>query len=98
MSRHNGRRAYVIPVLPHALRVEEASLLTRCGIMVPPDTRLPTGWHLSARGLAVEPVPIVCMTAMSCTLRDFRKILSLAEWSKQHYTLDSRRWPEILAT
>lgn len=74
-SSWGQRHALFILGMSRALRVEEASLLARCGIMVPPNTCLPSGWHLSIGGLPMEPVPTVGTPAMSCAICNFRQSL-----------------------
>lgn len=88
-----GRRATASRGTPHNLTVQEAEDLTRFGIAVPPDTRLPSGWHLSVGGVKVAPVPTTGFVAMMRAIAMFRVRLTPQATKEPVYAPHSHFWP-----
>ena len=48
-------------IWPRNLSAPMAEEFARYGLLVPPDSRVPSSWRMSAGGLAVPPIPKVDM-------------------------------------
>ena len=85
-------------IWPCNLREPIAEELARYGLLVPPDSRLPSRWRMSAGGLAVPPIPKFGTPKLELLIR--RRWMALPDELKAdpRYSADNQyQWFSILA-
>ena len=78
---------------PRTLNKEMAEEFVKYALPVPPDTRLPFGWVISAGGLAVPPVPVGL--ALQVLILQRRAALTEEQRGDPLYTAESPYWLEL---
>ena len=84
-------------IWPRNIREPIAEELAHHGLLVPPDSRLPSRWRMSAGGLAVPPIPKFGTTKLELLIR--RQWMALPDELKSdpRYSADNQhRWLSIL--
>jgi hypothetical protein len=80
---------------PRTINKWPAYELTRYDFMVPPDTRLPGGWNISADDYPVLPLP--CRKEVAYLIKSCRRALSEDDRADLSYGLRSDLWMMMLA-